>query len=255
MGLNCSIKLYLNLLLILQGNFFRPPHLHETTFINKKMIRREKNFENDKRSKSVVAKQKLHDTLSVISINDSKVAQNMGMLNLVSDFHKSNNMRFKLLKDTIKYIDKKKQTDVQMKSVSPYKVHSDIMKFLSNSNAEGAVKRALSESKAPSTINHTSKKIYDIHELFEAVGSINQTAISPNKMRKLNILLEIDTTKGVRDRSKIESYSPQERPDADSPACESISNIKHSIYSDSVYNQEGKRVQFLRLHPFNLWLC
>lgn len=204
------------------------------------MIKRDKDFENDKRSKSVAARQKLHDTLSVISINDSKVSHNIGMLNLVSDFHKSNNMRFKLLKDTIKYIDKKKHTDINMKSISPYKVHSDIMKFLSNSNVDSPVKRALSESKAPSTLTHTSKKIYDIHELYEVVGNINKISISPNKMRKLNILLEIDTSKGITDKCKIEDYTPHKITDIDSPACESISNIKHSIYSDSVFNQKGK---------------
>ena len=74
---------------------------YDSTFMSKKPhTYLSKQNEFSKRCKSVSTKQKLNSILSIMKIKesakDSSPSSKKQMLNLVSDFHKSDGMRFKL---------------------------------------------------------------------------------------------------------------------------------------------------------------
>jgi hypothetical protein len=216
------------------------------------MLKREQVFEIDKgwdvisnqnyfsclakRSQSVIAKQRLHDTLSVTRINDitdpQNAGQNVGMINLVSDFHKSNTMRFKLLKDTLKFIDKKKLIDTNLRKLSPFKVRPE--------------KHALSEIRIPKTLDHLSNKACDFEKLYDEVGNTNHSKMGKNKMKKLDILLKNDPIEGDTDKSRIENHTPVDRTDDESPVFGSAPNLQNSIYTDTAYKRNFKAPESIK---------
>jgi hypothetical protein len=115
---------------------------------NQKFVKRRplhqvvKQSENNKRSKSVFTTQKLHNTLSIMGINSLNIncgmsspdrfIKKINMIDIVSDFHRPNSMKFKLLKDTLQLLDRTSTQAGSIDKKDSFKLHSEIMKIILN---------------------------------------------------------------------------------------------------------------------------
>lgn len=61
-----------------------------------------------------------------------KVNKKINMIDIVSDFHKPNTLKFKLLKDTLKLLDRATTQPGSIDKKDSYKLHSDIMNVILN---------------------------------------------------------------------------------------------------------------------------
>ena len=76
---------------------------------------------------------KINNSLAVVGINGNSSPYSSKLSNVfIGDFHKTDSIRFKVLKETMSFIKQCKAVNNKINDLSPYKLHSDIMSLIYN---------------------------------------------------------------------------------------------------------------------------
>lgn len=150
-------------------------------------------------------KQKVNSTLSVVGVNGTNSPYSSNFSNaFIGDFHKTDGIRFKILKETMNFLKQWKTVNNKFWDVSPYKLHSDIMSLILNRRKTGSDDFTNGISTLSPKEQTISNKYYWIKKLYDEIENSYTTqdaSESPLKQKRLNIVLNFG-----KDDDKISNF-------------------------------------------------